>query len=262
MAQDKTTELAISLPRFDGPIDLLISLIRRNEWSIDDLPVREITSQFLAYIKAARDLDSELAGEFVETASWLVLLKSRSMLPVEQIEGPTPREELRRAVLDHATLTAKTEFLRGRFERNLHPGSAGAPAGRRDSVLPPSSEEAPTIQDVLDAAFRAMEAARTASSFQNTDDQHVTVEEQIRWISNKLASVPVNSAVLTGDWFEAQATTGARAALLLALLELAHKGLVLLYQSGDFAVIRIKTLQQIPEDLQIESFEFAVAGIC
>jgi chromatin segregation and condensation protein Rec8/ScpA/Scc1 (kleisin family) len=262
MAQDKTIELAISLPRFDGPFDLLISLIRRNEWSIDDLPVREITSQFLAYIKAARDLDPELAGEFVETASWLVLLKSRSMLPVEQIEGQTPREELRRAVLDHATLTAKTEFLRGRFERNLHSGSAGAAVGRWDTVLPPSSEEAPTIQDALDAAFRAMEAARAASSFQITDDQDVNVEEQIRWISNKLASVPVNSAVLTGDWFEAQPTAGARAALLMALLELAHKGLILLYQSGDFAVIRVKALQQIHKDLQIESFEFAVAGIC
>jgi segregation and condensation protein A len=262
MAHDKTTELAISLPRFDGPFDLLISLIRRNQWSIDDLPVREITSQFLAYIKAARDLDSELAGEFVETASWLVLLKSRSMLPVEETEGPTPREELRRAVLDHATLTAKTQFLRGRYQGNLHPGSAGAQAGRWDSILPPSSEEAPTIQDVLDAAFRAMEAARTASSFRNTDDHNVTVEEQMRWISNKLASVPVNSAVLTGDWFEAQASAGARAALLLALLELARKGLVLLYQSGEFAVIRVKTLQPIPEDLQIDSFAFAAAGIC
>jgi chromatin segregation and condensation protein Rec8/ScpA/Scc1 (kleisin family) len=105
-----------------------------------------------------------------------------------------------------------------------------------------------------------MEAARAASSFQITDDQDVSVEAQIRWISNKLASVPVNSAVLTGDWFEAQPTARAHAALLMALLELAHKGLVLLHQSGEFAVIRVKTLQQIPEDLQIERFEFAVGG--
>jgi segregation and condensation protein A len=262
MAKDKSTEIAISLPRFDGPFDLLISLIRRNEWSINELPVREITSQFLAYIKAARDLDFELAGEFVETASWLVLLKSRSMLPTEETEGPTPREELRRAVLDHATLAAQTEFLRGRFEKNLHPGRARTPAGRSDSVLSACAEDAPTVQDVLDAALRAMEAARAAAAFRSADDQGVTVEDQIRWIGAQLASVPVHSPVLTGAWFDGQNSADARAALLLALLELARKGLVLLYQPGDFAVIRVKSLQGIPEDLQIDSSAFAVPVMC
>jgi len=51
MAEDNRTRLTITVPRFDGPLDVLISLIRRNEWSIDDLPVVEITRQFLAYIK-------------------------------------------------------------------------------------------------------------------------------------------------------------------------------------------------------------------
>jgi segregation and condensation protein A len=256
MAENDSTRLGISLPRFDGPLDVLISLIRRNQWPIDALPVREITSQFLAYIKSARELDSELAGEFVETASWLVLLKSRSMLPAEENNGPIPREELRRAVLDHAILSSKTEFLRGRFEESLHPGSAGAPAGRADSVLSACAEEAPTVQDVLDAAFRAMEAARAAAAFRSADDQGVTVEEQIRWISTKLASVPVNSAVLTGEWFDGQGSADARAALLLALLELARKGLVLLFQPGEFAVIRVKPLQEIPDDLQMDAYSF------
>jgi hypothetical protein len=101
MAEESSSRLTISLPRYDGPFDVLISLIRRNEWSIDDLPVLEITRQFLAHIKAAEDMDAELGGEFVETASWLVLLKSRSMLPSEANEplptgraapgGPRPR---------------------------------------------------------------------------------------------------------------------------------------------------------------------------
>ena len=81
MAEENSAQLGISLPRYDGPFDLLLSLIRRNEYSIDALPVLEITSQFLAYVRTARDLDAELGGEFVEVASWLVLLKSRSLLP-------------------------------------------------------------------------------------------------------------------------------------------------------------------------------------
>ena len=97
MADDKSTHLTIALPRFEGPFDVLLGLIRRNQWSIDDLPVVEITGQFLAYIREAGELDPELAGEFVETASWLVLLKSRSLLPAEDAAAPAPQEELRRA---------------------------------------------------------------------------------------------------------------------------------------------------------------------
>src|SRR5271168_2119514 len=141
MAEERSTHLTIALPRFDGPFDLLLALIRRNQWSIDDLPVVEITGQFLAYIKQARDLDPELAGEFVETASWLVLLKSRSLLPTEDAQGPTPREELRRAVLDHATLAATTEFLRERYEGHRHPAGPGIGRGRQSQVLPPGPED-------------------------------------------------------------------------------------------------------------------------
>ena len=149
MAEESSSRLTISLPRYDGPFDVLISLIRRNEWSIDDLPVLEITRQFLAHIKAAEDMDAELGGEFVETASWLVLLKSRSLLPGEANE-PLPKEELRRAVLDHATLAAATDLLRGGYDRNVYPGRDGAlPAGRKDSILPAALDDAPTVADVL-----------------------------------------------------------------------------------------------------------------
>jgi segregation and condensation protein A len=253
MAEENTTQLAISLPRYDGPFDLLLSLIRRNEYSIDALPVLEITSQFLSYVKAARNIDCELGGEFIEVASWLVLLKSRSMLLSGNADGPSPREELRRAVLDHATLRAATEFLRERSGRS-RPESAGAPAARVEAVLELAGDQAPTVQDVLKAARRAMEAARAARSFEDTEGENVSVEDLVRWIGSKLASVPARAAVSTEDWFRALPSDGARAALLLALLELAREGILLLHQSMDFAAIRVKSLHEIPEDMQIEAF--------
>jgi segregation and condensation protein A len=255
MAEENSTQLAISLPRYDGPFDLLLALIRRNEYPIDALPVLEITSQFLAYVKTARDLDAELGGEFVEVASWLVLLKSRSLLPAGNAEGPAPREELRRAVLDHATLRAATEFLRERGGRS-RPGSAGAPAARGEVVLEMADEEAPTVQDVLTAACRAMEAARAARSFENTEAENLTVEGLARWIGSRLASVPARSAVSTEDWFHVLPSDGARAALLLALLELARKGILLLHQSEDFAAIRVKSLHEVPDDFHLEAFMY------
>jgi segregation and condensation protein A len=260
MAEENTTQLAISLPRYDGPFDLLLSLIRRNEYSIDALPVLEITSQFLAYVKAARDIDCELGGEFIEVASWLVLLKSRSMLLSGNAEDPSPREELRRAVLDHATLRAATEFLRERSGRS-RPESAGAPAARGEAVLELDGDQAPTVQDVLKAARRAMEAARAARSFEDTEGENVSVEDLVRWIGSRLASVPARAAVSTEDWFRALPSDGARAALLLALLELAREGILLLHQSVDFAAIRVKSLHEIPEDMQIEAFLYGSADL-
>jgi len=257
MTDEKAIELSISLPTFDGPFDLLISMIRRNAWPIWDLPVLEITNQFLAYIRAAKDIDIELGGEFIEIASWLVLLKSRELLPVEDTGSPAPREELRRAVLDHATLKEKTDFLRGRYDANSHPGSAGAPAGRKDHALQPSIEDSPTIQDVLEATLRATEAARAAETLRKADTKTVTVADQIRWISSRLASIPICTPVSFEEWIEAQPSAGAQIALFLALLELARKGFLLMYQPGELAAIRVKALQEIPPDLQTDPYAYA-----
>ena len=252
MAEENSAQLGISLPRYDGPFDLLLALIRRHEYPIDALPVLEITSQFLAYVRAARDLDAELGGEFVEVASWLVLLKSRSLLPAGNDGGPSPREELRRAVLDHETLRAATEFLRDRGGR-ARPGSAGAPAGRGEAVLELGDDETPTVQDVLEAAGRALEAARAARSFEETEGDNVTVEELVSWIGVRLASIPARAAVSTEEWFQVQPSDRARAALFLALLELARKDILLLHQEEDFAPIRTKFIREISEYSDIES---------
>ena len=260
MAEESSGRLTISLACYDGPFDVLISLIRRNEWSIDDLPVLEITRQFLAHIKAAEDMDAELGGEFVETASWLVLLKSRSMLPSEANE-PLPKDELRRAVLDHATLRAATDLLRGGYDRNVYPGRDGAlPAGRKDRILPVSLDDAPTVVDVLAKAREAVAVARAASSFSHQDTQGPTVEQQFTWIRVKLAEVPINTAVNTAQWFAEQTGDGARAALLLALLELTRRGFVLLNQAHQAAPIRIKALCEVPADIQVEEAAFALTA--
>jgi segregation and condensation protein A len=245
-----TSRLTISLPRFDGPFDLLISLIRRNEWSIDELPVLDITRQFLEYIRSAKDMDTELGGEFIETASWLVLLKSRSILPAEPTEGTAPQEELRLALADRETLAAAAGFVRERSGGAPHPAIGGAPGGRRDPILPPDKDGL-SLRDVLAAAESAIASARAAASFRTSEVQSVTVEDQLHWIAAKINALPVRTAVSTVPWFDEQPTAVARIALLLAMLELARQGFILLYQVGEFAAILAKGVQVIPADLQI-----------
>jgi segregation and condensation protein A len=249
---ESSSHITVSLPRYSGPLDVIIAMIRRNEWSIDDLPVLEITRQFLAHIRASNDVDSELGGEFVETASWLVLLKSRSLLPSDGDKTTLPQQELRRAVLDHVSLQAATELLRGRYDRDARPASEGAPVGRRDTVLPRSADDLPTVDDVLAAAREALASARAAASFTSSDQDSATVEQKIRWISAQLAEVPFRTALSTGGWFEEQPSPEARVALFLALLELARKGFLLLHQPREDAAILIQALCAVPEAIQFE----------
>jgi len=256
---EEESGITISLPRFDGPLDLLVAMIRRNEWPIDDLPILDITAQFLAYVKTAKELDTELGGDFVEVGSWLVLLKSRTLLPRDPTEGPSPKEELKLAVLDHAQVTAAADFLRDRNPGRPHTGSAGARAGRRDAVIVTEPyEHAPTLQDVVAATRRAMESARAASSLslKSADLGGVTVEAQMRWIGNQLSARPLHSPVSTREWFRAQRSPGSGAALLLAILELSRKGFLLLYQREDFSPLLVKALRLIPEDLALDEAAF------
>jgi chromatin segregation and condensation protein Rec8/ScpA/Scc1 (kleisin family) len=130
-----------------------------------------------------------------------------------------------------------------------HPASGGAPGGRRDPTLPPDSD-GPSLQDVLKAALEAVASARAAASFRSTDLHNITVEDQMHWIAAKVSTLPILKAVSTTGWFDEQPTPVARIALLLALLELARQGFILLYQAEDFTAILVKALREVPADLQ------------
>ena len=87
------------LEQFEGPLDLLLSLIQKNKVSITDIPISLICDQYLEYIKKAQELDMELASEFIVMASELMLIKSRMLLPKEDEEEDDPRAVLTDALL-------------------------------------------------------------------------------------------------------------------------------------------------------------------
>ena len=240
--------ITVACERFDGPFDLLLALVRRNRYPLDRLPIAEITRQYSAYVKDAREADVELGGEFIETASWLVLLKSRSMLPraadASEIEE-APERELERALLDHETLRAAAGVLRGRME------AAGLAAGgpERDFQAPSAGSSAsaagpPTVQDVVEAARRAYAAARAhaQAAAAIAAPETVTVEAALQCLAGRLSTLEMGRGVSTEGWFEEQPTHEARIALFLALLELARLGTILLAQPRPFGAILLKKL--------------------
>ncbi len=87
------------IEQFEGPLDLLLTLIQKNKVNIEDIPIAIICDQYLAYIKDAQDMDMELAGEFIVMASELMLIKSRMLLPRPEDAEKDPRRELADALL-------------------------------------------------------------------------------------------------------------------------------------------------------------------
>ena len=91
--------LTYRIEQFEGPLDLLLTLIHKNKVNIEDIPISLICDQYLEYIRAAEDMDMELAGEFIVMASELMLIKSRMLLPREAPEEEDPRAALAEALL-------------------------------------------------------------------------------------------------------------------------------------------------------------------
>jgi segregation and condensation protein A len=245
MQTDSDVQLAFSIPSFDGPFDLLLSLIRKNQYPIDNLPLVEITAEFLTYIREAKELDIDLGGEFLDTASWLVLLKSRSLLRREA--ATEAQDEFSKAIqkyeLDREELDkAKNKLESLRQKRARVPASAAAQGRRMIEVgedMPPSSS------DVVKRIRSAIASARAAASFSLTDSLiFINVEEQRTWVLEQLARFPAHTALSTYPWFAAQGAEGSRASLLLALLELARSGDLLLNQCRECGPINIKMVEK------------------
>ncbi len=228
---------------YDGPLDLLLALVRREGYAMDRLPVAEITRQYLGYLRGApnigTDIDVDEGAEFFETASWLVLLKSRALLPKAAGEE-APEQELARVLLGHEELRAAANRLRERSD------AAGLGAVARSDATEPTAvsrgaeeteplaatpAEAPTVHDVLLAARRALEQARAhGQGAAMTAVDTYPLETLYRELEERLAALQPGRGASTEGWFRALPNAEAQAALLLALLELARLGRVLLAQ--------------------------------
>jgi len=174
-------------------------------------------------------MDAELGGEFIETASWLVLLKSRSMLPSEANEplrrtscagrsSTTPHSE--RPQISSAADTTAT-YIRPRRRPSCRPQGFDSAA---------SLDEAPTVVDVLARAREAVAVARAAASF-GLKDVHGPQSSSSFAGSERSWRSFLSTRHQHGQWFADQPSDGARCALLLALLELTRRGFVLINQA-------------------------------
>lgn len=233
------SQIAIQLPLYEGPFEPLLALIRRDQYSVADIPIAEIVRQFSAYIERAEELDIGLGAEFVEAVSWLIYLKSLSLLPKTEVpkeklqtEGPLSRDQLELAL----------EFLRTQLAQlGWHQQISQVPPFEQLPLGSGNVQAGPrTIQDVIEAARNALETAQAHSRIPPTGPDPYTVEDRMVWIEQQLETVDTTRPISTARWFREQPTDGARVALFLALLELPRKSGFRVWQRRGFGEIYLE----------------------
>jgi segregation and condensation protein A len=243
----------VDLAIFQGPLDLLLYLIRKEELDVYDIPIARITGQYLKYVELMTSLNLEVAGEFILMAATLIRIKTRLLLPRDEQDPdePDPREELILALLEYKKYKEAGEILREKAlleERNYVPPS---PVGKADSTVDwtPST----SLFDLL-TSFKDVLAARCDEAFHEVDAEEVSVVDRMRHIMQLLRTREFST------FQELFADAPARIVAVvtfIALLELARTRRVMMEQSRPFAELRVYRGQAFPAGQgEIERFEY------
>jgi segregation and condensation protein A len=225
----------VALEAFHGPLDLLLYLVKRNEVDVLDIPVAKLADQFLDHMQMARELDVELAGDFLVLAATLMELKSRSLLPAdpeaEEAEADDPRRELVRQLLEYrrfkdaaAALEARAEAAAARVPRTPaeEPAAGGPPPVR-----------AVEVWDLVSAFARLVRETRAlATTAVVVDDTPQHIHEQ-----RVLARVRAAGRLAFRELFDPPHHRARLVGLFLAALELVKQQQVSAEQGETFGEI-------------------------
>jgi segregation and condensation protein A len=225
---------------YDGPLDLLLDLIRKQDIDIYDIPIATITAQFLAYVNQLKAGDVDVAGEFIYTASLLIHIKSKMLLP-RSPSGPDdaaedPRRELVERLLEHERFKNAAQMLQQK--QMLEAASWTNPGVRefKDDAAAEPEIAADTV-DLVRIFRDILERARKRPSF-NLEEDSVTVGQMVQFLARRLTME--DKPVALRRLLSHTRSERALIAMFLALLELVRVQAILLRQDRAFSEIFIK----------------------
>jgi segregation and condensation protein A len=228
--------LQVFLEAFEGPLDLLLYLIRRQNIDIVDIPIAEITRQYLSYIDVMRELQLELAGEYLLMAATLAEIKSRMLLPRPQSEGPVeedPRAELVRRLQEYERFKQAAMDIEAlpRIDRDTFPASAELSERRVVRLLPDV-----TLQEMLVALRDVMQRA-DMFAHHHISRERLSVRQRM---SDVLGALKSQAFVEFTHLFRPQEGRMGVTVTFSAILELLREGLIEIVQSEPFAPIHVR----------------------
>lgn len=235
---------------YDGPLDLLLDLIRKQDIDIYDIPIAKITAQFLAYVERLKQTDIDTAGEFIYMAALLIHIKSRMLLPrlpveISGEETEDPRRELVERLLEHERFKRAAEMLAQKQQIEAAVFSNPQMSEFRHA----EGTEREIAADTLDLArvFRdILERARERPVL-NVEEDTVTVGQMIDFMRRRLVieEKPVSLRSLLANTRSERTLI----AMFLAMLEMVRLQAVLLFQPSNFTDILIKKQDRFEEIL-------------
>lgn len=236
--QDQATYRVDLGDLFEGPMDLLVHLVRKNEVDIYDIPVALIMDQYMEYIKLMNVLNIDLAGEFLVMAATLAHIKSRMLLPVDQEqeeEEEDPRMEIVRPLEEYLQLQYAAEDLtdRNQLDWDVFIRCYGNGNERPDEE--PDGLVQVSLFELIDAFQKIIKRVSPEHLFNITVDT-ISVKSRISEIADLLEG---RGSVTFEDLFEKEVTKSQLIVTLLAILEMAKVQVIRIMQQVSSGIIRI-----------------------
>ncbi len=248
---------------YDGPLDLLLDLIRKQNIDIYDIPIARLTAQFLEYTHHLKQTDVDAAGEFIYTASLLIHIKSRMLLPRETTDplglgsdSEDPRRELVERLLEHERFKAAAQMLLQKQQVEeatwTHPGMPGflreIHAAAPDVAADAEQEIAADTGDLIRVFQSVLERLRRRPVL-DVDEESVTVAQMIDYTKRRL--LMEDRPVSLRRLLHTSHTERAVICMFLALLELVRLQAVLVHQpalGGDLLIKKAMRFDEVFED--------------
>ena len=228
--------LEVFLEAFEGPLDLLLYLIRRQNLDILDIPLAEITRQYMQYIELMQELQLELAGEYLVMAATLAEIKSRMLLPrppSDSEDGEDPRAELVRRLQEYERFKRAAEELDtlNRMERDVWPTSAELKERAVVRSLPQV-----TLQEML-VAFKDVVARAEMFAHHHIQRERLSVGERM---SDILAALGSAGFLEFAQLFRPEEGRMGVTVTFVAILELMREGLIDIVQAEAYAPLHVR----------------------
>jgi segregation and condensation protein A len=240
-----TAPLNFHLEHYDGPLDLLLDLIRKQEINIYDIPIAQITAQYLEYMQRALEMDVELSAEFIYMAATLIHIKSKMLLPRDPeldklLPEEDPRKELVDRLLEHERFKSAAEMLHQK--RVIEEAVWSNPQIEQFLAEDNNPGLAVTLFDLVKTFQVVLERTKSRPIYE-IDKEDVSVPDMIRYLRNVFENESRSETISARGLFERQRSRRAMICLFLAVLEMVKLQAIGLVQNDAFAEIGLKRLK-------------------
>ncbi|HVB87498.1 MAG TPA: segregation/condensation protein A [Candidatus Dormibacteraeota bacterium] len=229
----------VNLPVYEGPLDLLLDLIRKQEMDIHNIPIAKITEQYLDYLHQLETLDIDVSADFIYMAATLIHIKSKMLLPADPLAGPDeqqdPRDELVHRLLEHEKFKNAAQLL---YQKQQIEDNVWSKPDRElytgDAV---EGELIVSLLDLVKTFQQVLERRKEVPKFQ-LHHETVTIAQMMDRLRQRL--IGSDQPVSLTEFFDTCATRNAMIVALLAVLEMVRMQAVILVQLDLFSDIGLR----------------------